>query len=86
MKNVDLGKPTSFLDHVSLGCTQRECQASMDIVDIFRSMFESRICAGAMEKNTRSFSSGETRAKTLSLHGPMIWKVMQRNAWKDIAN
>ena len=21
-----------------------------------------------------------------SRHGPMIWKVMQRNAWKDIAN
>ena len=22
----DLGEPTSFLDHVYLGCTQRECQ------------------------------------------------------------
>ena len=25
MKFVDLGEPTSFLDHVYLGCTQREC-------------------------------------------------------------
>ena len=25
MKNVDLDEPTSFLDHVYLGCTQREC-------------------------------------------------------------
>ena len=33
MKEVDLGEPTSFLDHFSLGCTQRECKASKDIVD-----------------------------------------------------
>ena len=26
MKNVDLDEPTSFLDHVYLGCTQRECK------------------------------------------------------------
>ena len=25
MKVVDLGEPTSFFDHVYLGCTQREC-------------------------------------------------------------
>ena len=25
-KEVDLGEPTSFLDHVYLGCTQRECR------------------------------------------------------------
>ena len=35
MKAVDLGDPTSFLDHVYLGCTQRECQTSNDIVDNF---------------------------------------------------
>ena len=28
MKDVDLGEPTSFLDHVYLGCTRRECQTS----------------------------------------------------------
>ena len=33
MKDVDLGEPTSFLDHVYLGCTQRECQIRKDIVD-----------------------------------------------------
>ena len=26
MKNVDLDEPPSFLDHVYLGCTQRECK------------------------------------------------------------
>ena len=25
-KEVDLGEPTSFLDHVYLGCTQRHCE------------------------------------------------------------
>ena len=33
MEDVDLGEPTSFLDHVYLGCTQRECQTSKDIAD-----------------------------------------------------
>ena len=50
MKEVDLGEPTSFLDHVYLGCTQRQCEMSKDIVDNHRTMFESRISAGATEK------------------------------------
>ena len=49
-KEVDLGEPTSFLDHVYLVCTQRECEISKDIVDNCRTMFESRISAGATEK------------------------------------
>ena len=49
-KEVDLGEPTSFLDHVYLGCTQRPCEISKDIVDIYRSMFESRFSAGGTEK------------------------------------
>ena len=47
---VDLGEPTSFLDHVFLGCTQRQCEISKDIVDNYRTMFESIISAGATEK------------------------------------
>ena len=49
-KEVDLGEPTSFLDHVYLGCTQRKCETSKDIVDNYRTMFESRISAGGAEK------------------------------------
>ena len=49
-KEVDLGEPTSFFDHVYLGCTQRQCEISKDIVDNYRTMFESRISAGATEK------------------------------------
>ena len=44
-KEVDLGEPTSFLDHVYLGCTQRQFEISKDIVDNYRTMCESRISA-----------------------------------------
>ena len=50
LKDVDLAKPTSYLEHLYLGCTQRECQISKDIVDNYRSMFESRISAWAVEQ------------------------------------
>ena len=49
-KEVDLGEPTSFLDHENLGCTQRQCEISKDIVDNYRAMFESRISAEGTEK------------------------------------
>ena len=42
-KEGDLGEPTSFLDHVYLGCTQRQCEVSQNIVDNYRTMFESRM-------------------------------------------
>ena len=48
-KEVDLGEPTSFLDHENLGCTQRQCEISRDIVDNYRTMFESRLSTGATE-------------------------------------
>ena len=49
-KEVDLGEPTSFLDRVFLGCTQRQCEISKDILDNYRAMFESRISAEGTEK------------------------------------
>ena len=50
MKNVDLHEPTSFLDHVYLGCTQRECKPNEIIIEQYKEMFESRVSAGATEK------------------------------------
>ena len=32
-KEVDLGEPTSFLDHVYLGCTQRQCEIMWTIAE-----------------------------------------------------
>ena len=50
MKNVDLDEPTSSLDHVYLGCTQRECKPNQIIIDEYRNMFESRVSVGETEK------------------------------------
>ena len=78
-KEVDLGEPTSFLDLVYLGCTRRQCQVSKDIVDNYRTMFESRISAGGVEKLPflKIF---------VFLHGLMTWLVMQRSVWNDIVS
>ena len=78
-KEVDLGEPTSYLDHVYLGCTQRQCQTSKDIVDNYRAMFESRISAGRAEKlpfpQNLCISSWS-----------YDMEVMQRNVWNDIVS
>ena len=50
MKHVDLDEPTSFLDHVYLGCTQRESKPNEVVIKEHREMFESRNSAGATEK------------------------------------
>ena len=76
LNKVDLGEPTSFLDHVYLGCIQRQCEISKDIVDNYRTMFEPQISDGRVEKlpfpqNLRF------------LHGLMIWRVIPRNVWND---
>ena len=64
---------------------QRECQISKDVVDNYRSMFESRISAGAVENYQKQEPHRNLMPKQY-LDDPMTWKVMQRNAWKDIAN
>ena len=79
---VDLREPTSFLDHVYLGCTQRQCEISKDIVDNYRTMFDSRISAGATENY-------HARKICALIRGLMTWLVMQRNVWKrycELAN
>ena len=78
-KEVDLGEPTSFLDHVYLGCTQRQCQTSKDIVDNYRTMFESRISAGGLEKLPfRQNLRISSWSYDMSGHA--------KNVWNDIAS
>ena len=48
VKKVDIDEPTSFHDHVHLGCTQRECKPNETITEQYTKMFESRISAGAV--------------------------------------
>ena len=66
MKDVDLGEPTSFLNDVYLGCIQRECQVSKDIVDNYKSMFETRNSAGAKDKLLETTATGKPDAETIS--------------------
>ena len=79
-KEVDLGEPTSFLDHVYLGCTQRQCEISKDIVDHYRAMFESRIFSRERTENYHA------QKIFVFLRGPTIWKVMPRNVWNDFVS
>ena len=78
-KEVDLGEPTSVLHHVYLECTQRQCEISKDIIDNYRTMFESRISAGATEKY-------HARKIFESLRGLTIWRVMPGSVWNDIVS
>ena len=78
-KEVDLGEPTSFLDHVYLGCTQRQCEISKDIVDNYRAMFESRISEGRTEDYL-------IRKICVILRGHMTWKFTPRKVWNDIVS
>ena len=66
LKEVDLREPTSFLAFFILGCTQRACQVSKDIVDNYKSMLESRIFVGAMKKLPEAKAPGEPEPNTIS--------------------
>ena len=79
---VDLDERTSFLDHMYLGCTQRECTPNESIIDEYREMFESQNSAGATEK----LPGWEKPFTQRRWHGPTTWKDMLENALSDIAN
>ena len=40
LKNVDNDEPTSFLDHVYLGCTKRECKPNETVIEEYTEMFQ----------------------------------------------
>ena len=69
MKNVDIDEPTSFFDHVALGCTQRACKPNETIIEQDTKMFESRISARATEK----YQDGRNLTQK-QLHGLMMWE------------
>ena len=78
-KDVDLGEPTSFLDHVYLGCTQRQCEISKDIVDNYRQYLNPEF----PQEHLKNYHAGTF---FVFLHGPTMCKVMWRNVWNDIAS
>ena len=58
---------------------QRHCQVNKDIVDNYRTMFESRISAGGVEK--LPFTQN-LRISSWSY----VMKVMQRSVWNDFVS
>ena len=78
-KEVDLGEPTSFLDHENLGCTQRQSQLSKDKRTVTEPCSDREFPWGE-QSNCHSLKI------FVFLHGLMIWRVMQRNVWSDIVS
>ena len=79
-KEVDLGEPTSFFDHVYLGLSsetmwnkQRNCWQSQNHVWIQKFPQE-------------QLKNHHVRKICVSLRGLMTWKDMPRNVWKDIVS
>ena len=84
MKEVDIEEPTSCLDHVYLGCTQRECKTTEKIIGQYNKMFESRISAGATEKLPEwDKPRAKTSAWSYDMEGPAR-KCVER--YCDLAN
>ena len=81
MKMVDLGEPTSFLDHEYLGCSQRECKPNETILDECRKYSNHEF----LLEQLKNCLGGRNHTQKLFC-GLSTWKVMRRNAWKDIAN
>ena len=81
MKLVDLGEPTSFLDHVYLGRTQRECKPNETSIDEYRKIFESRSSAGATEK-----LPGWEKPSRTNCRVALRQRSCEKSALKDLAS
>ena len=77
-QEVDLGEPTSFLDHVDLGCTQRQFEISNDICG------QLQIPCLTPEFPPEQLKNCHARKICVFLRGLMTWRVMPRNVWNDI--
>ena len=78
MKDVEIEKPTSFLDHVYSGCTQRETRKLLDTTTR---------CLNPviLLEQPRNYQDGTNFEQKLQ-RGPTTWKDMLENAWNGIAN
>ena len=77
-KEVDLGEPTSFLDHVYLGSAQRLWNKQR-----YFGQLQNHVRIANFRGMNKSFF---TLRIFVFLHGPMTWKVVPRNVWNDIVS
>ena len=78
-KEVDLGEPTSFLDHVYLGCTQRQCEKAK----ILWTTTEPCLNREFPREELKNF---HTPRILVFLRGLMAWLVMPINVWNDFVS
>ena len=74
MELVDLDEQTSFLDHVSLGCAQRECKPNAIIIEEKTKMFESRFLLEQL-KNYRVGRASRKDGRVVLRHGRICSKM-----------
>ena len=81
MKNVDLDEPTSFLDRVYLGCTQRECKPNEIIFEEYQKNSNHEF----LMEQLKNYQGG-TNLTQRRLRGPTTWKDMLKHALRGVAN
>ena len=82
-KEVDLGEPTSFLDHVYLDCTQKRVPDKQRYCGTVTGICSNQGFLPDCGKNYQKQNSRRNLMPKRYLYGPMTWKVMQRNACKE---
>ena len=83
LKDVDLGEPTSFLDHVHL-CWLHSTRMSdqQGYCGQLQKCFSNQGFLLGLLKNPETKATVKPDAETISSWFFEIWKVMQRNAWR----
>ena len=81
MKAVDLGEPTSFPDHVYCFALNENVKQAK----LLSTVLEISLNSTSLLELRKSYLILKKMAQTFP-HGLMIWNVLQRKAWNDIAN
>ena len=81
MKDVNLGEPTSLCDHVYWVALNENAKR----VKILWTVTQTCLNSGSPQEQKKSYPVHGDLTQT-SLHGPMMWKVMQKRVWSDIAS
>ena len=79
INDVDIDEPTSFFDHVYLGCIQRACKPNETVIEQDTKMFESRISAGA----TWKIPGWEKTSRKNNCMVLWCGRTRQKSAWRD---
>ena len=68
MKQVDLGERTSSLDHIYLGCTQRECKPNESVIEEYRTCSNHEYPPEQLKSHLGVNNFTQKRSR-----GPTIW-------------